>query len=531
MTKPPPLPPLIPEPNPEQPAEEQLPDWLKDLSGEESIPSPQEQEPLSPDQAAPQEEVEIIPEEESVLIPEPEGSVPENVGVDQVPESLTQVPEPATQPPVSVLQAPEPDAQSVESVLLTPESDTQSHEPVIQAAELVALSAKSETSSESSSLPEQLEEKAELVPESSDPFAGIEGVLPLPASSPDIAKPITYPTKLSFSEEQLTYIAVMERLNRAEKEPQSMAQPTNNQRSPLIRLIFLIILLIALLLPLVFGIPKVSPPSISADVDSVWQKIEALPANSAVIVAVDYDPASSAELEMASSAVIDHLLVHQAHLFLISTSPMGPLLANRLVDIVSSSRQGVEVINPQVDTVNSQVTNLGYLPGGSVGLASFARDLGQTMPGPFQPLRTAEIATPAKAVQIDSLKDVAMLLVLTESPDTARMWIEQVQPYLRWQPMLMILSAQAEPVIQTYAEGTGAPVQGMVVGVAGGAAYERITGQANSDLTAFTAYATNSWSAYVIGAWTIAILIILSGTYHLVRAKAERDRQEREEGS
>jgi hypothetical protein len=97
------------------------------------------------------------------------------------------------------------------------------------------------------------------------------------------------------------------------------------------------------------------------------------------------------------------------------------------------------------------------------------------------------------------------VVVFTEKADTARGWVEQVLPTLRKNntPLVMAVSAQAEPMVQPYYETSPKQVSGMISGLAGFAAYESITGQ--------TGPARSYWDAYSAGMLVAAGLFLLGG--------------------
>jgi hypothetical protein len=143
-----------------------------------------------------------------------------------------------------------------------------------------------------------------------------------------------------------------------------------------------------------------------------------------------------------------------------------------------------------------QYTNLGYIPGGPAGLAGFTEAPRQVIPyslgwenGPL--------------TEIQSLADFNLVMVVTESPDTARAWVEQVQPSLEGTPLVMVISAQAEPMVRPYYQGTPQQVQGIVTGLAGGAAYEGGLPR--------TSLARSYWDAYSFVVWLAVLLILVGG--------------------
>jgi hypothetical protein len=105
---------------------------------------------------------------------------------------------------------------------------------------------------------------------------------------------------------------------------------------------------------------------------------------------------------------------------------------------------------------------------------------------------------------VNSVKNFAAVIVITNDSDTARIWIEQIGSVLQEAstPLLFITSAQAEPLIRPYYEATPAQVQGILAGLTGGVAYARTLGNYQQN---------GSWDAYSAGI-TISILIILIGS-------------------
>ena len=156
---------------------------------------------------------------------------------------------------------------------------------------------------------------------------------------------------------------------------------------------------------------------------------------------------------------------------------------------------------------NDQVgANLGYLPGGTVGIRSFAESPRQVMP--FA-LDGTDVWGSGPLAGIKSLSDFAMVLVITESPYTARSWIEQVKPLLGDKPLVTVVSARAEPAVRPYFDGEPRIVQGIVAGLPGGAAYEQYAG-------AGPTWRVNYWDAYSIGITLIAVMLLVGGVVNII---------------
>jgi ABC-type dipeptide/oligopeptide/nickel transport system permease subunit len=106
---------------------------------------------------------------------------------------------------------------------------------------------------------------------------------------------------------------------------------------------------------------------------------------------------------------------------------------------------------------------------------------------------------------ISNLDQFSSVIVFTESMDSARDWIEQVQPRLGAVPLLVASSAQTWPLLQPYSSSN--QVKGLVAGISGGAAYEKILGKSNTG--------SDLWGLYLVGQF-LAVLIILLGVVYRV---------------
>ena len=69
--------------------------------------------------------------------------------------------------------------------------------------------------------------------------------------------------------------------------------------------------MVALLWPLLSGSQSVEMPYFSTEVFEVSNAIGSLPASAPVLLAVDYEPGLSGEMEAAASSVVDHLMLKE----------------------------------------------------------------------------------------------------------------------------------------------------------------------------------------------------------------------------
>ncbi|MBN2045898.1 MAG: hypothetical protein JW757_12815 [Anaerolineales bacterium] len=239
--------------------------------------------------------------------------------------------------------------------------------------------------------------------------------------------------------------------------------------------------------------PEGMPPENLA----VISLVNELSAGDQVLLAVEYQPGLSGELEAASAALVQHLLLQDARIVLVSTQPTGPGLGDAFLQ---ENFKGDDYISSR------QYANLGYVSGGSAGLLNFASDIRQTK---------ADMAWDQPPLSdLQTIQDFALVAVLTEDPDTARSWVEQVQPLLenpltgQEVPMVMVVSAQAEPLVYPYYYTDPQQVAGLISGIGGGAYYETVTGPS---------IAQHFWTAYNVGLVLAMIIIAVGSIYNLTR--------------
>jgi hypothetical protein len=332
-------------------------------------------------------------------------------------------------------------------------------------------------------------------PEMAGPLSGLRGVLVAEPDAIHPRRPPAYSLKLRVTDEQRARVALLDDLLAAEQKPKPLpAQPVITTQY-----ISRLMIALALILPVLWVVISASNHMALPDPDSLpgvldlRQQVDALPGGAPVLVAFDYEPGFSGEMDAAASAVVADLMGKGAYLVLVSTSPLGPPLAERFI----------ANLNDQPDSQGpyTNYTDLGYIPGGAMGIISLAQTPRQLLPYSLDGL---DVWSNPPLSGISKLADFSLLLVLTDDPDTARSWIEQAGPTLREKntPLVMVTSAQAEPLVRPYYEGIPRQLSGLVAGIAGGAAYENASG--------VSGLARLSWDAFSAGL-LVSVLTILVG--------------------
>jgi hypothetical protein len=439
---------------------------------------------------------------------------PVSGGLESLPDWLSQMP---TEEP-----APEsPPARAAQPSGIEPQAEVGQTEADLAPAQLPTwLEAMRPVESAAPSAPYTDESGSSI--ETAGPLAGLRGVLPAEAEIARIRKPPVYSNKLQISEAHQARVSLLEELVAAEGQPKPVSPHTAIVPQTALRLTIALVLILT-----VFGAlwlsnartpewtPLPEPANVPQELEDLRGLIEALSTDAAVLVAFDYEPGFSGEMEASAGGVIAHLIERRVPLFLVSTNPLGPALAERML------KQQVDELNSQLlpDTspyTTSLFTNLGYIPGGIAGMRAFAETPAQIFP---HSLDGEDIWTTVPLTTGATLASFTLALVITDNPDTARAWIEQAEPVLEPSPLLMIVSAQAEPMIRPYYDS--GQVQGMVTGLAGGAAYENKRGRYG--------LASEYWDVFSLSLLVATILILIGGLVNASLTSLARNKRKGEE--
>ena len=351
--------------------------------------------------------------------------------------------------------------------------------------------------------------------ESAGPLAGLEGAL---SPEPGIVrprKPAAYTTKLSATATQRAHVDLLTSLIADEGQARPLPEKGVISQQHVFRWVIAIVMLIVVSWPVLTGSQEMPfPPyeEVSAEVNRL---VSQLGESSPVLIAFDFEPGLTAELEAATTPVMDHLMSQEALLTLVSISPSGPILAERFMGLMQEAH----------DYKNGdQYVNLGYIPGGAAGLASFFDNPQNTLPYTLDGLPAWENEDDQglkPLAGIEEITDFEMVMVLIDDADAARSWIEQLSPRINEPDVLtsfvLITSAQIEPIVLPYYDSIPPQVNGLVAGLRGGAAYAQITG--SGDL------AREYWDAFGMGTFIAALLILIGGLGYYVIPELMRSPQ------
>jgi hypothetical protein len=323
--------------------------------------------------------------------------------------------------------------------------------------------------------------------ESRGALAGLQGVLPAVPGFIPASKPKGYSIKLQASEEQQAQASILEQILAAETAPDPIASfsslpPSRGLRWSIAFILIAVLGTVAFLRTQIFALPAGVP----AEISGALLVSQAISEGAPVLVAFDYEPARVGELEAAASPIFNQM--RSPNYTFISTNETGAILAERFIS------------GPLADTDSSgiQRLNLGYLPGGQMGIRAFAQDPAFIFP---------------QLEGITTLSQFAALIILTDNANSARAWIEQTSSARGTIPVVVISSAQSAPMIQPYYDSQ--QISGLVSGLYGSAVFEQ-------NMSGGSGISRNYWDAYSIGMLLATALIVSGGLFSLAAVLRDR---------
>jgi hypothetical protein len=315
----------------------------------------------------------------------------------------------------------------------------------------------------------EIEPEDDQAVESVGPLAGLSGVL---LAEPVVAMPRTSSVgslQLDVSERQYAQAELLHRLVE-EEEQEAPAMPKRGVRLAVFRWAIAAVVLIAVSLPILTGAPSFALPSLEPrELGALFSLVERLPLEQPVLVVFDYEPGYAGELEAVSGAFLDQMMARGLPLASMSTRPTGSALA-------------LIALEPFVDEYgyeNGQsIVHLGYLSGGQTAVQLFAINPREAVLEGFAlPEQVQDVWETPVLNEVEVLSDFGMVAVITADSESARVWAEQARPNMADTPLVVVLSAGAEPLVRPYFEGTDRTIGGILSGLPAAVAYELRNGR------------------------------------------------------
>ena len=249
------------------------------------------------------------------------------------------------------------------------------------------------------------------------------------------------------------------------------------------RLVVALLLLIGLIVSILIGpaaIPTDTPKSLPAL--ALSDQIQTLVENDKVLVVLDYQAATSRELESLTSPLLAKLVTQGAQLSFLTTQPSGLFLAQSLLE-----QAGLP-----------ETTPVDFLPGSYLNLIGWA-------------VNPTISATGDELVKVKNLYPFKLVLLVSDSSDNIRGWLEQIAPWIESLRFAAVTTQMEAPVITPYFDS------GQLVGYSAGVA--------DGNLGAQTSF---NYRAYRVGLLLMLVMLLL-GMISKGEADAIRKEEERSE--
>ena len=221
------------------------------------------------------------------------------------------------------------------------------------------------------------------------------------------------------------------------------------------RLLVAAILVLAMILPFVsnFGVGSLPPVAFGSDnrsANAVFNQIEALNEGDWVLVGFEYGPTAAGELDSVADILLRHIFSQGAKPIIVSSNPVAIVHAQNILNEINQSIQASEI----TVLANQDYYIARYLTGGTLGL----RDLTQNL--------DSIVRTDAKGnatnLTLNSLNELALMLLIAESSEDIRSWSEQITPSTTTR-LVAATGYAAQPLAEPYVNQTEG-ILGLMVG-------------------------------------------------------------------
>ncbi len=334
------------------------------------------------------------------------------------------------------------------------------------------------------------------IAELSGPLAGIKGVLSV---EPIISLPhLTRPKAVAVEAPPISGDLFAEIV--AQPPVSTVAVPRRARARFVVgvqRVLIYLLLLAAVVVPILIG-PIYGPADakeLQAGAESFYAFLHELPADSVVVVAFDYNPATAAELSLQAQAIVDHLMRRGVRIMAISLYPEGAALAGDVL---------YELAEEWGYIYGEDYIHLGYLPNQPASVRRFL-DVGPAGEGQNDYRGGQPVSQSAIAQGVNDMSSVSLVVELAGDKSTLRTWVEQITARTGV-PVVAGVSAATAPYAQPYLDS--GQLQALLVGLPGAAEYEAQAGRKGK--------AIDSLGSQVAAQAVIVLLILLGNVVHLV---------------
>jgi len=260
------------------------------------------------------------------------------------------------------------------------------------------------------------------------------------------------------------------------------------------RRVIYILVALAVIIPLILGMK--AKVTISDSVQSVYDYVESLPPGSAVMIVLDYDPSSEAELYPMTLALFRHCFDREQRVLAFTLWPNGAALIEKAFNEMKLEYPGIQ------SGVN--FVNFGYQVGGAITIMMAGQDMLRAFPTDYRGNSTAAMPVMAGLKVITDCKYVIDLA----AGSTIDWWVAYgVQRY----HFVLGAGCTAVSATQYYPYLETGQINGLIGGLKGAAEYEQLANHPGRGLAGMVAQS----SVHAL----LVVLVILSNVFYFVGKK------------
>jgi hypothetical protein len=377
----------------------------------------------------------------------------------------------------------------------------------------------------------------ETIPELTQPGTSLGSIAPVISDAQ--SKRVKLIQKILEVEEALLQERALSEDEREAKQAAAVGQrvPGARPRLKIDRILISLVLAAIIVAPFFTNVlaPAVPQPpnlsQLSSAGSAVAGAIDGLPEDQPVLVAFEYGPTGSGELDDLARIALRDIIRRKARPIIVSTNPSGALHAQSLMAVLGSKPDELKMMgrgDSQPLVARQDYVVLRYLPGGAAGVRAA---LNAILAGGFQ--QSIVFATDIEGkptglteANLSGLKSNPAF-VLTESAEDVRNWVEQYQsaPPNKPLPIVLLSSAGASAAAQAYAQNTaGQRIVGPLVGLRDALVYQAVRQPQSTNAQNLM---LQRWQSVGLGAMLAATVIILGAAVNMIRSLRSPQRRAR----
>lgn len=221
------------------------------------------------------------------------------------------------------------------------------------------------------------------------------------------------------------------------------------------RFVFILVAL-AVIIPMLMPINL--PVSVSEPTQKLYDYVEALPADSTIMLAFDYGPSSLAELNPMAKSLLRQCFDEDIRVIAITLFAEGTTLASTLIQEIAEEKGAVD---------GEDYVFLGFRPGATQVVLGMGSSIASVFETDYGGKTTAEIPMMKDITNYDQIS----LLIDLASGSTTEAWITYANVQFNLQiaaGVTGVIISQMYPYLQT------GQLVGLISGILGAAEYERL---------------------------------------------------------